>query len=161
MASAAAQRPEAALAKAANRNAYPVSFPDRKRMNQMFLDGLSRELLKICGERKITYKTASKMCHMSRRHFQNIISKKTSPSLDKIESCCIAFDKTPNEMLGIASDDLAAILLEAMPVQIDYSNNDGEEEVITSCPRCQYVAERRMQPHCSECGQRLAWETEE
>jgi len=67
--------------------------------NQMFLKNLSVSVLRICGQKDLTYEAASERCNLSSRYFSDIVRRRTAPSIVTLEKLCAGLQTTPNELL--------------------------------------------------------------
>ena len=133
---------------------------DRKCGLSMFLDRLSASLLRICETQRLSYERAAELCGFSSRHFGKIVRKKCSPSLDVLEKIYEAFHITPNELVGITSEEHTELLAYRTPMPVTtvyrfhFSTGDN---VYPVCPQCGSTLEREYQAYCDRCGQCLSW----
>lgn len=129
---------------------------DRKCGSLMFLANLSAILLRICDAERLSYERASERCGCSSKHFSNIIRKDSSPTLGVLENICHGFQRTPNCLLGVESDELSFRL--PMPVvETRVSASTPGRPSFPVCPKCDHNLDRAYQAFCSSCGQSLSW----
>ena len=126
----------------------------------MFLDNLSSNLLRICGEERITYAKASELCNCSSKHFSNIVNKCSQPSLNVFENICVGFNRTPNELLSITTSLSITIpnkeIAFRIPMLVTEINMLGDFP-FPVCPRCKQTLKYECQAYCDHCGQCLSW----
>lgn len=120
----------------------------------MFLVNLSSNLLRICGNSKISYEKAAELCECSSKHFANIINRRTQPSLNVFEHICIGFKLTPNALLDIPAPEKELAFRVPMPVTEVHLLGNFPFPV---CPKCKCTLEREYTAYCDRCGQRLDW----
>ncbi len=126
----------------------------------MFSKKLSTSILSICDSRELSYETASELCHLSPRYFGSIARGQTAPSVNTLEKLCIAFERSPNELLGFTtSKEELAFRIAAQVVHFRISPLfNGGFTTFPVCPNCSGSVEREYQCFCSECGQKLFWD---
>ncbi len=122
----------------------------------MFLDNLSVSLLQICHTEELSYGKASARCGFCSKHFSNIIARKTCPSLDIFEQICLGFQKTPDQLLGVALGERAFRLPLPVTERRIVPSSSGMA-LLPVCPRCGSGVERPRQAYCDHCGQCLDW----
>lgn len=124
----------------------------------MFSENLSLSLLRLCGDRRLTYETASDLCDLSSRYFGDIVRRQTVPSVFTLEKLCRGFDRTPDELLLQGP----AAFRSPMPVTHIHIRPLGEGTAsFPVCPQCGCSLEREFQSYCDRCGQCLSWESYE
>lgn len=126
----------------------------------MFSKKLSTSILSICDSRELTYETASELCDLSPRYFGSIARGQTTPSVNTLEKLCVAFERSPNELLGFTtSKEELAFRMAAQVVHYRiYPLFNGDFTTFPVCPNCSGSVEREYQNFCSECGQKLFWD---
>lgn len=126
----------------------------------MFSKKLSSSVLSICDSRNFTYEIASELCDLSPRYFGSIVRGKTSPTVNTLEKLCVAFDRTPNELLGFSTTDEE--LSYRVTSQVRHYRRQPSFHCSCStfpvCPRCRCNLEREYQSFCDRCGQKLGWD---
>ena len=123
----------------------------------MFLDNLSTALLRICGEKDLTYETAAERCGLSSRYFGSITRRRTAPSLDTLEKICVGFQKAPNELLLLSVEQELSY---RQPMVVCETRRFQSSQGLTGypvCPRCGISLDREHQHYCDRCGQLLEW----
>ena len=129
---------------------------DRKRGFLMFLDDLSISLIRLCDAEDLSYERASERCKCSSKHFANIVHRNTHPTLKIFEQICHGFQKTPNLLLRIGTDELEYRLPMPVVEVREYSAMSGRVR-LPVCPQCRHTLGREAVAFCSECGQCLSW----
>ncbi len=126
----------------------------------MFSKKLSTSILSICDSRELTYETASELCDLSPRYFVSIARGQTVPSVNTLEKLCVAFERSPNELLGFTtSKEELAFRMAAQVVHYRiYSLFHGDFTTFPVCPSCSGSVERKYQNFCFSCGQKLFWD---
>ena len=126
----------------------------------MFSKELSSSVLSICGSRNLSYEAASELCHLSSRYFGSIARGKTSPSVNTLEKLCVAFDRTPNELLGFSTTDeeLSYRVTSQVRHYRQHLSFNHFRTTFPVCPRCHCNLEREYQSFCDRCGQKLGWD---
>lgn len=124
----------------------------------MFLEKLSESLLRICAERDLTYETAAELCEFSSRFFGKVVRRESSPNLESLERFCLAFDRTPNELLGYGDLDEQLRFRIAKPITKRYCFHlDNALAIYAVCPQCAHIITQDYQNYCGNCGQMLSW----
>ena len=129
----------------------------------MYSKNLSASILSICDCQKLTYEAASELCDISPRHFGSIARGQTAASVNILEQLCTGLKRMPNELLGFTTADeelsyrlgLKVTLFRREPFY------PGTFTTYAVCPRCMGFIEREYVPFCSECGQKLNWNSYE
>lgn len=125
----------------------------------MFLDNLSTSVLRLCDTRNLSYEAASERCDLSSRYFGDIARGKTAPTILTLEKLCVGFDLTPNDLLIPSEVRKEMAFREPMPVKqircFQYLSGMAGFPVY---PQCGRTMERKYQPYCDRCGQRLDWD---
>ena len=126
----------------------------------MFLDNLSTSVLRLCGEKDLTYESAAELCELSPRYFGSIARKRTVPSLVTLEKLCIGLETTPNSLL------LASVTLKQLSFREEMPVTEIHCMLCTHglvgypvCPQCRAVLDREYQAYCDRCGQCLSWDS--
>lgn len=126
----------------------------------MFSKKLSSSVLSICDSRDLSYEAASELCDLSSRYFGSIVRGKTSPTVNTLEKLCVAFDRTPNELLGFSTTDEELSYRVTLHIrhcrQLPSCNHSYSAFPV--CPRCHCNLEREYQSFCDHCGQKLGWD---
>ncbi len=125
----------------------------------MFKENLSRSLLQICDTRKLSYEAAAELCDISPRHMGSILRGQTSPNIMTLEKICMAFERSPNELLQVVPT--VSELSYRIPMLVTDERKvflrRGEYTAYAICPRCRNALEREFQAYCDRCGQMLDW----
>lgn len=126
----------------------------------MFSQKLSSSILCILDSRELSYEMASELCDLSTRYFGSIARGQAAPSINTLEKICIGFQRTPNDLLGIATekDELAYRIAMRVIHYRRYSLFNGDYTTFPVCPRCENSMEREYQAFCDRCGQKLNWD---
>lgn len=126
----------------------------------MFSKNLSISILSICDSRNLSYETAAELCGLSPRYFGSIARGQTAPSISTLEKLCVAFERSPNELLGFTSakDELAYRTAVQVSHYRIYPLFNRDFTTFPVCPSCSASVEREYQCFCSECGQKLFWD---
>lgn len=126
----------------------------------MFSKKLATSILSICDSRELTYETASELCNLSPRYFGSIARGQTAPSVNTLEKLCVAFERSPNDLLGFTtSKEELVFRIAAQVVHFRiHTLFNGDFTTFPVCPNCSSNIEREYQKFCSECGQKLSWD---
>ena len=126
----------------------------------MFSKKLSSSVLSICDSRDLSYEAASELCDLSSRYFGSIARGKTSPTVNTLEKLCVAFDRTPNELLGFSTTDeeLSYRVTSQVRHYRQQPSRNRSFSIFPVCPRCHCNLEREYQSFCDCCGQKLGWD---
>lgn len=126
----------------------------------MFSKKLSTSILSICDSRELTYETASELCDLSPRYFGSIARGQTAPSVNRLEKLCVAFERSPNELLGFTtSKEELAVRMAAQVVHYRiYPLLTETSQHFRSVQIALAVWKGNNQSFCSECGQKLFWD---
>ena len=123
----------------------------------MFLDNLSNSLIQICAEEKLSYEKAAERCGCCSKHISNIIYRRSCPSIRILEGICIGLKKTPNQLLGVVSEE-HSFRMPAPVTEVHMLSSGIGAAIFPVCPQCGRGIEREFQAYCDRCGQCLAWE---
>ena len=123
----------------------------------MYPDALSRSILRLCDDLKLSYEAASERCRLSARYFGSVARGQTAASIRTLEKLCMGFGKSPNELLLPVSPAIQRFR-DPLPVsglRILYLS-DGPH-AFPVCPECDSTLDREFQCFCDRCGQLLDW----
>jgi transcriptional regulator with XRE-family HTH domain len=124
----------------------------------MFLANLSRSLLEIIEENKLTYEKLANNCDISARYMGKIINCNATPSVKVLQKICNNTNRTPNQLLRIDTNEELSF---RSPLRVTETRTLISNRVKTHymiCPRCECFLLRHNQLFCCECGQRLKWD---
>lgn len=121
----------------------------------MFSENLSAAVLRLCGNRGLSYERASSLCELSARYFGDIARRRTVPSILTLEKLCRGFCCTPNDLLLKPELQQELVFRTAMPVARTCGAEAGRGPV---CPQCGGSLEQDRPAYCCRCGQCLSWE---
>ena len=129
----------------------------------MYSRNLSASILSICDCQNLTYEVASELCDISPRHFGSIARGQTVASVNILEKLCTGLKRMPNELLGFTTADEELSYRLALKVthfrRVPFY--PGTFTTYAVCPRCMGFIECEYVLFCSECGQKLNWDSYE
>lgn len=124
----------------------------------MFSENLATFLLQLCHNKRISYETGAEMCNISPRQFGSIVRNQCTTSIATLEKLCIAFNKTPNEILGYPSPEEISFRIKKPVTEAYCVRLPKHLALYAVCPQCKGLIERIDQRYCSHCGQALSWD---
>lgn len=120
----------------------------------MFKDNLSKALLNLIEEKKLTQEKLAEVSNLSTRYVNKIIGRKAKPSLESLEKICVGLEITPNELLLPANfkDSVIKEVTKTAPNAIN-----GTVKYKPVCPHCGKLLESENMFCCSYCFGKLSW----
>ena len=124
----------------------------------MFLANLSRSLLEIIEENKLTYEKLAHRCNISTRYMSKIINCNATPSVKVLQKICNTTKRTPNQLLRIDTNEELSYRSPLRVTEIRTLTANRVKTQYMVCPRCECFLMRHNQQFCCECGQKLEWD---
>ena len=120
----------------------------------MFTKNLSVSLMRLCKTHCLSQERAAERCHISTRHFNLLLHRKTSPTIKILEKICAGFEISPNDLL-LSDESKESLYIQKEIVHIYHDREAPVPAIIPVCPTCRFILPDEMQSVCPHCCQLL------